>query len=134
MGFDIDAYKGTLERLKGLTPEEQQFALGRMYPVGDSEGKSFQDLLNYARAENTPDALRAKLKVQNEFDQERIRAAAPYKLLFGIPEQIAQGFGNQAAMTVLGARSAVDAMNETMRARTPLSFASAPYQIQKYLS
>ena len=135
MGFDIDAYKGTLGRLEGLTPEQQQFALGRMYPVGDSEGNSFQDLLNYARAENTPEALRAKLKVQNEFDQERIRAAAPYKLLFGLPEQIAQGFGNQAAMNVLGARSAVDAMNQTLQAYPRMSFTSVPYQgPQKYFS
>ena len=134
MGFDIDTYKGTLGRLEGFTPEQQQFALNRMYPVGDNEGNSFQDLLNYARAENTPEALRAKLKVQNEFDQERMRAAAPYKLLLGLPEQIAQGFGNAAAMNILGARSAVDAMNQTLQAYPKPAFVSAPFQAQKYFS
>jgi len=135
MGFDIDTYKGTLGRLEGLTPEQQQFALREIYPAGDNDGEFFQDYLNYVRAENTPDALRAKLKVQNEFDQERMRAAAPYKLLFGLPEQISQGFGNQAAMNVLGARSAVDAMNQTLQAYPRMSFASVPYQgPQKYFS
>jgi hypothetical protein len=69
-----------------------------------------------------------------ELGKESIGEAFKYSMLSNIPKQIAAGFGNQAALTVLGARSAVDAMNETMRARTPLSFASAPYQVQKYFS
>jgi hypothetical protein len=95
MGFDIDTYKGTLGRLEGLTPEQQQFALGQIYSAGDNDGKFFQDYLNYAREQNTPEAMRAKLQVQNEFDQQRMRAAAPYKLMARLRylRQIAEGFG-----------------------------------------
>lgn len=134
MSFDIGTYKGTLGRLEGLTPEQQQFALGQIYSAGDNDGKFFQDYLNYAREQNTPEAMRAKLQVQNEFDQQRMRAAAPYKLLFDLPKQISEGFGNQAALTVLGARSAVDAMNQTLQAYPKMSFQTSAFNPQKYFS
>ena len=134
MGFDIDTYKGTLGRLEGLTPEQQQFALGQIYSAGDNDGKFFQDYLNYAREQNTPEAMRAKLQVQNEFDQQRMRAAAPYKFAFDLPKQIAEGFGAQAALNVLGARSAVDAMNQTLTAYPKLNFPMTPFRAEKYLS
>jgi hypothetical protein len=44
------------------------------------------------KEQNTPKQWREKLKVQNEFDRERMRAAAPYKLMFDIPGQITQAF------------------------------------------
>jgi hypothetical protein len=134
MGFDIDTYKGTLGRLEGLTPEQQQFALGQIYSAGDNDGKFFQDYLNYAREQNTPEAMRAKLQVQNEFDQQRMRAAAPYKFAFDLPKQIAEGFANQSALNILGARSAVDAMNQTLQAYPKMSFQTSAFNPQKYLS
>jgi hypothetical protein len=70
-----------------------------------------------------------------ELGKESIEKAYQYSTLAKLPQQISEGFGAQAALNILGARSAVDAMNETMRARTPLSFASVPYQgPQKYFS
>lgn len=134
MGFDIDTYKGTLGRLEGLTPEQQQFALGQIYPAGDNDGKFFQDYLNYVREQNTPEAIRAKLEVQNQFDERRMRAAAPYKFAFDLPKQIAEGFGNQAALNILGARSAVDAMNQTLQAYPKMSFQTSAFNPQRYLS
>jgi hypothetical protein len=134
MGFDIDTYKGTLGRLEGLTPEQQQFALGQIYSAGDNDGKFFQDYLNYAREQNTPEAMRAKLQVQNEFDQQRMRAAAPYKFAFDLPKQIAEGFGAQAALNVLGARNTVEAMNQTLAAYPKFNFPMTPFRAEKYLS
>jgi hypothetical protein len=78
--------------------------------------------------------MRAKLQVQNEFDQQRMRAAAPYKFAFDLPKQIAEGFGAQAALNVLGARSAVDAMNQTLQAYPKMSFQTSAFNPQKYLS
>ena len=134
MTFDIEGYKSTINNLKNLSPEQERFALDQIYQVGNNDGKWFQDYLNFARQENTPEALRAKLQVQNEFDQERMRAAAPYKLLFDLPKQISEGFGNQAALTVLGARSAVDAMNQTLASYPQMSFPVTPFRAEKYLS
>jgi hypothetical protein len=91
-------------------------------------------LLNYAREMSSPEKREQELKAKLAYDKEQMKQAFPYLMAREIPRQISEGFGNQAALTVLGARSAVDAMNETMRARTPLSFASAPYQVQKYFS
>jgi hypothetical protein len=74
-------------------------------------------------------------RAAQELGKESIEKAYQYSTLAKLPQQISEGFGAQAALNILGARSAVDAMNETMRARTPLSFASVPYQgPQKYFS
>ena len=83
---------------------------------------------------NNPARRKEILDQQLAYDKARMKEAFPYLMAREIPRQISEGFSNQAALTVLGARSAVDAMNETMRARTPLAFASAPYQSQKYFS
>ena len=83
------------------------------------------------------DPLRQKETLNNQlaYDKARMKEAFPYLMAREIPRQISEGFAQNSAMTVLGARSAVEAMNETMRARTPLSFASVPYQgPQKYFS
>jgi hypothetical protein len=77
----------------------------------------------------------SQARAAQELGKESIEKAYQYSTLAKLPQQISEGFGAQAALNILGARSAVDAMNETMRARTPLSFASVPYQgPQKYFS
>ena len=92
-------------------------------------------LLNYVKEVNSPEKREQELKAKLAYDKEQMKQAFPYLMAREIPRQISEGFAQNAAMTVLGARSAVDAMNETMRARTPLSFASVPYQgPQKYFS
>lgn len=62
-----------------------------------------------------------------------MRQAAPYKLLFGIPETIKEMYGNQAAMNVLGARSVTDAYNQALQAYPNTQFASYQFQPQSYL-
>jgi hypothetical protein len=116
MPFDLEGYRKNLEGMQGLTPEQQTFALGRMYPAGDDEGKFFQDYLNYAERQNTPEAMREKLKVQNEFDRERMKAAAPYKLLFDIPGQITQAFTLPGQLAMEGANRVANTVMEGVRA------------------
>jgi hypothetical protein len=100
-----------------------------------SSGSSFEDTLaEIIRRQSDPAYRKEVMADKLAYDKEQMKQAFPYLMAREIPRQISEGFGNQAALTVLGARSAVDAMNETMRARTPLSFASAPYQVQKYFS
>jgi hypothetical protein len=102
MTFDSGAYKTALKNLEGLSPQQQQFALDRMYPAGGDNGEVFQRLLDFAEKQNTPEAMREKLRVQNEFDKERMRAAAPYKLMFDIPGQITQAFALPGALAMEG--------------------------------
>jgi hypothetical protein len=92
-------------------------------------------LLNYAREMNSPEKRQQQLKDKLAYDKEQMKQAFPYLMAREIPRQISEGFANQAAMTVLGARSAVDAMNQTLSAYPKMSFSSVPYQgPQKYFS
>ena len=92
-------------------------------------------LLNYAEKMASPEKREQELKAKLAYDKEQMKQAFPYLMAREIPRQISEGFGNQAAMTILGARSAVDAMNQTLQAYPKMSFASVPYQgPQKYFS
>jgi hypothetical protein len=117
-------------------PEDLKKDLLRQEVLNRSSSKTADNSFLEKAFEIANDPVRRKefLDQQLAFDKARMKEAFPYLMAREIPRQISEGFGNQAALTVLGARSAVDAMNETMRARTPLSFASAPYQVQKYFS
>ena len=127
----VDYYKST----EGL-PDNVREALILQEVNNRSSNKIGEDDTLLKILDKFSDPLRQKETLNNQlaYDKARMKEAFPYLMAREIPRQISEGFSNQAAMTVLGARSAVDAMNETMRARTPLSFASAPYQVQKYFS
>jgi len=83
--------------------------------------------------QNDPVKRKQTLDQQLAYDQKRMSAAFPYLMAREIPRQISEGFGNQAAMTILGARSAVDAMNQTLTAYPQMSFSMTPFRAEKYL-
>ena len=68
-----------------------------------------------------------------ELGKESVGEAFKYSMLANIPKQISEGFSNQAALTVLGARSAVDAMNQTLSAYPRMSFPMTQFRAEKYL-
>jgi hypothetical protein len=68
-----------------------------------------------------------------ELGKESVQEAFKYSTLAKLPKQISEGFGNQAMLTVLGARSAVDAMNQTLASYPQMSFAMTPFRAEKYL-
>lgn len=84
--------------------------------------------------QNDPVKRQQILDQQLKYDEQRMRAAAPYKFAFDLPKQISEGFGAQAALNILGARSAVDAMNQTLQAYPRMSFQTSAFNPQKYLS
>jgi hypothetical protein len=104
--------------------------------MGMSSGLSLDDALaQMVVRESDPAYMEQRMKAKLAYDKEQMKQAFPYLMAREIPRQISEGFANQAAMTVLGARSAVDAMNQTLQAYPKMSFASAPYQgPQKYFS
>jgi hypothetical protein len=67
-----------------------------------------------------------------ELGKESLRTAFPYAMLANIPKTISQGFGNIAAMNVLGARNATEAMAATLTAYPRAQFSSFNFQPQKY--
>ena len=74
-------------------------------------------------------------QVQQEFNEKKTQRDFKYGALAKLMELPATMAANQATMTVLGARNAVDAMNQTLAAYPKMSFASVPYQgPQKYFS
>jgi hypothetical protein len=74
-------------------------------------------------------------KIQQEFNEKKTQRDFRYGALARLMDLPATMAANQATMNVLGARSAVDAMNQTLASYPRMSFASAPYQgPQKYFS
>jgi hypothetical protein len=118
MPFDANAYAATAKQLKeaGLTGSELQYGLQQAFPAGGDDGSFFERLLNFSQEQNTPEAMREKLKVQNEFDRERMKAAAPYKLLFDIPGQITQAFTLPGQLAMEGANRVANTVMEGVRA------------------
>lgn len=90
-------------------------------------------LLNYAERMASPEKREQELKAKLAYDKEQMKQAFPYLMAREIPRQISEGFSNQAAMTVLGARSAVDAMNQTLASYPQMSFPMTPFRAEKYL-
>ena len=91
-------------------------------------------LLNYAERMASPEKREQELKAKLAYDKEQMKQAFPYLMAREIPRQISEGFAQNAALTVLGARNATEAMTQTLQAYPRMSFASAPYQSQKYFS
>ena len=104
--------------------------------MGIPSGSSFEDTLaEMIRRQADPDYRKQVMADKLAYDKEQMKQAFPYLMAREIPRQISEGFGNQAALNVLGARSTVDAMNQTLSAYPRMSFASVPYQgPQKYFS
>jgi hypothetical protein len=82
------------------------------------------------------DPLRQKETLNNQlaYDKARMKEAFPYLMAREIPRQISEGFANQSALNILGARSAVDAMNQTLQAYPRMTFQTSAFNPQKYLS
>jgi hypothetical protein len=68
------------------------------------------------------------------YDKAQMKEAFPYLMAREIPRQISEGFANQSALNILGARSAVDAMNQTLQAYPRMTFQTSAFNPQKYLS
>ena len=68
------------------------------------------------------------------YDKAQMKEAFPYLMAREIPRQISEGFANQSALNILGARSAVDAMNQTLQAYPKMAFQTSAFNPQKYLS
>ena len=99
-----------------------------------SSGSKIEDLLaEYLKRGLDPNAKKEDLANKLAYDKEQMKQAFPYLMAREIPRQISEGFGNQAAMTILGARSAVDAMNQTLTAYPQMSFSMTPFRAEKYL-
>jgi hypothetical protein len=103
--------------------------------MGMSSGSNFEDTLaDIIRRQADPLYRKEVMAEKLAYDKEQMKQAFPYLMAREIPRQISEGFGNQAAMTILGARSAVDAMNQTLASYPQMSFPMTPFRAEKYLS
>jgi hypothetical protein len=91
-------------------------------------------LLNYAERMASPEKREQELKAKLAYDKEQMKQAFPYLMAREIPRQISEGFAQNAALNVLGARNAVEAMNQTLTAYPKLNFSMTPFRAEKYLS
>ena len=103
--------------------------------MGMSSGSNFEDTLaDIIRRQADPLYRKEVMAEKLAYDKEQMKQAFPYLMAREIPRQISEGFGNQAALTVLGARSTVDAMNQTLASYPQMSFPMTPFRAEKYLS
>lgn len=81
----------------GMTPEQALTFIGKPDTgVGDKDLQIIDTMMD--KAFDT-DRLKEQLRIKNEFEKERMAQAAPYKLLFNLPNQMM----NVAAMELAGA-------------------------------
>ena len=105
-------------------------------PSGESisSGSKIDDLLaEYLKRGLDPNAKKEDLANKLAYDKEQMKQAFPYLMAREIPRQISEGFAQNAALTVLGARNTVDAMNQTLAAYPQMSFPMTPFRAEKYL-
>ena len=105
------------------------------------KGDSFARILNIML---DPTRRKQALEDTLEFQNRQQAAAAPYNMLYKgldtlskLPEQISANAANRAMLTVLGAKSVVEAGSEAMRTSPfgKLNFASqVPLSQQRYFS
>jgi len=102
--------------------------------AGETASSDAKDLRILLEDFNNPARRKQILEDQVAFQGELMKQAAPYKLLFDIPQTISQAFGNQAAMNVLGARSITDAYNTALQSYPRTQFTTTPYTPRNYFN
>tara|TARA_R110000772_G_scaffold189026_1_gene300071 strand:+ start:58 stop:486 length:429 start_codon:yes stop_codon:yes gene_type:complete len=112
------------------TPLGQQTIGGSI----SNESRTDELLNKYLERGLDPNAGKEALANKLAYDKEQMKQAFPYLMAREIPRQISEGFGNQAALTVLGARNTVDAMNQTLASYPQMSFPMTSFRAEKYLS
>jgi hypothetical protein len=128
---DLPGFSAGISLGENLTTPLNQQSSG----MGMSSGSNFEDTLaDIIRRQADPLYRKEVMAEKLAYDKEQMKQAFPYLMAREIPRQISEGFGNQAAMTILGARSAVDAMNQTLASYPQMSFPMTPFRAEKYLS
>ena len=129
--LDLPGFSAGISLGENLTTPLSQQVSG----INAPSGSSLDDIIGEAiRRSFDPNFQKETLRNKLAYDKEQMKQAFPYLMAREIPRQISEGFGNQAAMTILGARSAVDAMNQTLQAYPKMSFQTSAFNPQKYLS
>jgi hypothetical protein len=128
---DLPGFSAGISLGENLTTPLNQQSSG----MGMSSGSNFEDTLaDIIRRQADPLYRKEVMAEKLAYDKEQMKQAFPYLMAREIPRQISEGFGNQAAMTILGARSAVEAMNQTLAAYPKFNFPMTPFRAEKYLS
>ena len=133
---DLPGFSPGISLGENLTTMERPLDQQMVLRTGEatSSGSKIDDLLaEYLKRGLDPNAKKEDLANKLAYDKEQMKQAFPYLMAREIPRQISEGFGNQAALTVLGARNTVDAMNQTLAAYPQMSFPMTPFRAEKYL-
>ena len=149
MAFSDTLSKGNQIGMFGWNPLANIRSQEDYNKLPDDLKKVYNEALGYRNIvrdlNETPDERRERLQVELDaqkqmlnfaqgLGKESVKEAYKYSTLANIPKTIAQSFGNIAAMNVLGARNATEAMAQTLASYPRASFTSVPFQPQKYLS
>ena len=114
---------------KNASPDVQQMLL-----FGGALGSQPSQIPTQEELDRMGGFRQQEARAAQELGKESVQEAFKYSTLANIPKTIAQSFGNIAAMNVLGARNATEAMAQTLASYPRASFPAVPYQPQKYFS
>ena len=128
---DLPGFSAGISLGENLTTPLNQQSSG----MGMSSGSSFENTLaDIIRRQADPLYRKEVMADKLAYDKAQMKEAFPYLMAREIPRQISEGFANQSALNILGARSAVDAMNQTLQAYPRMTFQTSAFNPQKYLS
>jgi hypothetical protein len=131
-GLDLGGLVASKPDLNQTVLDTRESTCGVIWHADNETGEllDLKDTWEVRRAVRKKETLKNKLA----YDKAQMKEAFPYLMAREIPRQISEGFANQSALNILGARSAVDAMNQTLQAYPRMTFQTSAFNPQKYLS
>lgn len=117
---------------KNYSPQLQQQIF-----ASEVAGQGTKDLLGLVKELGSEQSMREKLKVASEFDKERMKEAAKYKLLFDLPGTIANAVATPGILAAQGGASIANIMTQgaqNIPALTRFDRGSYSYTPNRYFS
>jgi hypothetical protein len=110
--FDLTKFRSDLDQLKGLTPEQQDFVLKRLYPERSPDSELFGGLLERMERLNSSEEISKRLTLANELDKDRMREAGKYKAMFDLPNTLINAYSVPSRIQAQGAADIAQMMSQ----------------------
>jgi len=128
--YDPEAATRFFQQTKNIPEWAQRDLFAAQFkPPGQSELAQAINALNQIRKEERDPAFQ-KQQLQNalEFQKEQMRQAAPYKMLFELPDKLYSAFALPGQIRLAGAQAAGNVISEGLRSAAMVQMPNLNYQ------
>jgi len=128
--YDPEAATRFFKQIKDFPEWAQRDLFASQFkPPGQSELAQAINALNQIRKEERDPAFQ-KQQLQNalEFQKEQMRQAAPYKMLFELPDKLYSAFALPGQIRLAGAQAAGNVISEGLRSAAGVQMPGLNYQ------